>query len=134
MNLTSQEAQVACFRNVAAHLKPGGCFVIEVLIPDLQRLPWGEKIRPFSVSENRLDFDEYDVATQALTSHHFKLVDDRWERHSIPFRYVWPSELDLMANLAGMNLSERWSGWNREPFTSSSQNLIAVWEKGSESA
>jgi SAM-dependent methyltransferase len=128
-NLTTQEAQVACFRNVAAHLEPGGCFVIEVGVPDLQRLPTGETVRPFHVSETRLGFDEYDIATQGLISHHFELVDGRFERHSIPFRYVWPSELDLMAQLAGMRLRERWAGWRREPFTSDSRQHVSVWEK-----
>ena len=128
-NLTTQGAQVACFRNVAAHLEPGGCFVIEVGVPDLQRLPPGETIRPFHVSETRLGFDEYDLATQGLISHHFELVDGRFERHSLPFRYVWPAELDLMAELAGMRLRERWAGWNREPFTSESRQHVSVWEK-----
>ncbi len=129
MNLTTQESQVACFRNVAAHLQPGGCFVIEVSVPDLQRLPPGETVRPFRINDTRLGFDEYRVDEQGLTSHHFKLVDGQWERFSIPFRYVWPSELDLMAELAGMKLRERWSGWKREPFTSDSRRLVAVWEK-----
>jgi SAM-dependent methyltransferase len=129
MNLTTQEAQTACFRNVAAHLQPGGCFVIEVGLPDLQRLPPGETVRPFRVSETRLGFDEYNIAEQGLTSHHFELINGRWERLSIPFRYVWPSELDLMAELAGMRLRVRWSGWKREPFTSDSRRLVAVWEK-----
>lgn len=129
MNLTSQAAQVACFRNAAAHLRPGGCFVVEVALPDLQRLPPGETIRPFHVGAAHLGFDEYDVAAQGLVSHHFELVDGRWERFSVPFRYVWPSELDLMAELAGMRLRERWSGWNHEPFTSESRRLVGVWEK-----
>lgn len=129
MNLTTQEAQVACFRNVAAHLQPGGCFVIEVVVPDLQRLPPGETVRPFRVSEDRWGFDEYDVAQQGVRSHHFSVVDGRLEHHSAPFRYLWPSELDLMARLAGMTLRERWSGWKREPFTSDSRQLVAVWEK-----
>jgi SAM-dependent methyltransferase len=129
MNLTTQEAQVACFRNVASHLDPGGCFVIEVGIPELQRLPPGERIRAFHVSETRWGFDEIDVATQALTSHHFELVDGTLERFSAPFRYVWPAELDLMAELAGMRLRERWSGWKREPFTSDSREHVSVWEK-----
>jgi SAM-dependent methyltransferase len=129
MNLTTQAAQVACFRNVAAHLEPGGCFVIEVGVPELQRLPPGETIRAFDVSETRWGFDEIDVATQALTSHHFELVDGRLERLSVPFRYVWPAELDLMAQLAGMSLRERWSGWKREPFTSESRKHVSVWEK-----
>jgi SAM-dependent methyltransferase len=129
MNLTTQAAQVACFRNVAAHLEPGGCFVIEVGVPELQRLPPGERIRAFRVSATRWGFDEYDVATQALTSHHFQIVDGRPEQLSIPFRYVWPAELDLMALLAGMSLRERWSGWNREPFTNDSRKHISVWAK-----
>ena len=129
MNLTTQEAQVACFRNVAAHLEPGGCFVIEVSVPDLQRLPSGEKFRPFHVTVERLGFEEYVLADQSLTSHHFVQSEGTWEQFSIPFRYVWPSELDLMAELAGMKLRERWSGWNREPFTDESRKLVAVWEK-----
>jgi SAM-dependent methyltransferase len=131
MNLTTQEAQIACFQNVAAHLQPGGYFVIEVSVPDLQRLPPGETIRPFNVSETKLGFDEYDVAEQGLISHHYRLIDDQWELFSVPFRYVWPSELDLMANLAGMKLRERWSGWEQEPFTSDSRKHVTVWEKHS---
>jgi SAM-dependent methyltransferase len=129
LNLTTQAAQVACFRNVAAHLEPGGCFVIEVGVPGLQRLPPGETIRAFHVSETRWGFDEYDVATQGLISHHFEVVDGRLERLSIPFRYAWPSELDLMAQLAGMKLRARWSGWRREPFTSDSTQHVSIWEK-----
>jgi SAM-dependent methyltransferase len=129
-NLTTQEAQVECFANVAAHLRPGGCFVIEVGVPDLQRLPFGETIRPFAMNETHLGFDEYDVANQGLISHHYNRTDDgTFARWSIPFRYVWPAELDLMAQLAGMRLRERWSGWKREPFTSTSEKLVAVWEK-----
>ena len=129
MNLTSQDEQVACFQNVAAHLEPGGCFVIEVMVPALQRLPPGETVRAFDVSATRLGFDEYDVASQGLTSHHYSVVDGKLEVLSQPFRYVWPSELDLMARLAGMALRERWSGWKREPFTSDSTKHVSVWEK-----
>jgi SAM-dependent methyltransferase len=129
MNLTTQAEQVACFRNVAAHLAPGGCFVIEVGVPDLQRLPPGETVRPFHVSETRLGFDEYDVANQGLISHHLEIVDGRAERNSVPFRYAWPAELDLMAQLAGMTLRDRWAGWKREPFTSDSRTHVSVWEK-----
>jgi SAM-dependent methyltransferase len=128
-NLTTQEQQVACFENVAAHLEPGGCFVIEVGVPALQRLPPGETVRAFDVSATHLGFDEYDVVTQGLISHHYSVVDDHFEVVSIPFRYVWPSELDLMARLAGMTLRERWSGWKREPFTSDSRKHVSVWEK-----
>jgi SAM-dependent methyltransferase len=129
MNLTTQAAQVACFRNVAAHLEDGGCFVIEVEVPGLQRLPPGETIHAFHVSETRWGLDEYDVAIQGLTSHHFEIVDERVARFSLPFRYAWPSELDLMAQLAGMRLRDRWSGWKREPFTSDSRKHVSVWEK-----
>ncbi len=128
-NLTTQAAQVECFRTVAAHLEPRGCFVIEVGVPELQRLPPGETILAFHVSENRWGIDEYDVATQGLTSHHFEIVDGGVERLSVPFRYTWPAELDLMAQLAGMRLRERWSGWTREPFTSTSRKHVSIWEK-----
>jgi hypothetical protein len=128
-NLTTQDGQVACFQNVAAHLEPGGCFVIEVGVPQLQRLPPGETVRPFAVTPTHLGFDEYDVAAQGLISHHYSVVDGRLELVSMPFRYVWPAELDLMARLAGMTLQERWSGWRREPFTSDSASHVSVWRK-----
>ncbi len=129
MNLTTQAEQVACFRNASAHLQAGGCFVIEVGVPDLQRLPPGETTRAFHVSESRWSFDEYDLAVQGLTSHHLRLIEGRLDRFSVPFRYAWPAELDLMAQLAGMSLRERWAGWKREPFTSDSRKHVSVWEK-----
>lgn len=129
MNLTTQAAQVECFRNVAAHLEPGGCFVVEVGLPDLQRLPPGEKYRPFRVTPTRFGFDEYDIANQGLVSHHFLVEDGRLEQVSMPFRFVWPAELDLMAELAGMRPRERWAGWLGEPLASDSGTLVAVWEK-----
>jgi SAM-dependent methyltransferase len=128
-NLTTQDEQVACFRNVASHLEPGGCFVIEVGVPALQRLPPGETVRAFAVSPGKLGFDEYDLAAQGLVSHHYRVEDGRLDVVSMPFRYVWPSELDLMARLAGLTLRERWSGWQREPFTSESTKHVSVWEK-----
>jgi SAM-dependent methyltransferase len=128
-NLTTQDEQVACFQNAAAHLEPGGCFVIEVGVPQLQRLPPGETVRAFALTPTHLGFDEYDVASQGLISHHWSVVDGTWEVTSMPFRYVWPSELDLMARLAGMTLRERWGGWRREPFTSDSTKHVSVWEK-----
>jgi SAM-dependent methyltransferase len=131
-NLTTQGAQVACFRNAAVHLEPGGRFVIEVLVPDLRRLPPGETMRVFHGSDEHWGIDEYDVANQGLISHHFDLIDGTtYERFSIPFRYAWPSELDLMAELAGMRLRERWAGWRREPFTAESTSHVSVWEKHS---
>jgi SAM-dependent methyltransferase len=131
-NLTTQDEQVACFQNVAAHLEPGGCFVVEVGVPDLQRLPPGETFRPLYQSDRRVGLDEYDVVSQGLISHHYSEVEGRFELLSIPFRYVWPSELDLMARLAGMTLRERWSGWQREPFTSESTKHVSVWERPAE--
>jgi hypothetical protein len=129
MNLTTQEEQVACFENVAAHLEPGGCFVVEVLVPALRRLPPGETFQPFDVSPTHLGFDEYDAARQRLVSHHYWVAEGDLDVVSVPFRYVWPAELDLMARLAGMRLRERWGGWTREPFTSESAKHVSVWEK-----
>ncbi len=129
MNLTTQAAQVACFRNAAAHLEPGGCFVIEVMVPSLRRLPPGETFHVFHASEDHWGIDQYDVATQGLTSHHLDVTDGRIEHLAMPFRCVWPSELDLMAELAGMTVRERWEGWRREPFTSDSERHVSVWGK-----
>jgi SAM-dependent methyltransferase len=124
-NLTTQDAQVACFENVAAHLEPGGRFVIEVGLPDLK----GERLRIFDFGDTHVGIDEYDVANQGLVSHHFTKRDGTFEYGSGPFRYVWPSELDLMARIAGLKPRERYSGWNGEPFTSTSEKLVAVWQK-----
>jgi SAM-dependent methyltransferase len=121
-NLTTQDAQVACFGNVAAQLEPGGCFVVEVGVPAR------EPLSVFALSETHVGIDERDPATQRLVSHHFSLVDGRWELRSIPFRSVFPSELDLMARLAGMRLRERWGGWKGEPFTGESPRHVSVWE------
>ncbi len=103
-NLTTQDEQVECFRNAAAHLEPGGCFVIEVYVPELRRLPPGETIHAFDVTPAHLGFEEYDFATQIAYSHHYWTVDGQVETFSAPYRYVWPSELDLMARLAGLSL------------------------------
>jgi SAM-dependent methyltransferase len=129
MNLTTQDQQLDCFRNAAAQLETGGAFVIEVIVPDLQRLPPGETIRAFTVTPAHLGFEEYDVATQIAYSHHYWIVDGGLETFSAPFRYVWPAELDLMARLAGLSLRDRWSSWQRDPFTSESRSHISVWEK-----
>ena len=129
MNLTSQDEQVQCFCNAADHLIEGGHFVVEVLVPALQRLPPGETIRPSGISGTHIGFDEIDAGTQALTSHHLYFRSHGVETSSIPFRYVWPSELDLMARIAGMTLIQRWSDWDRAPFTSASPKHISVWCK-----
>lgn len=129
MNLTTQAAQVACFRNAAAHLEPGGRFLVEVLVPRLQKLPFGERYQAFDVGKEHWGIDEIDVATQSLTSHHLRLRRGELRRSSIPFRYVWPSELDLMAQLAGLALESRWGGWRGEPFTNTSERHVSIWVK-----
>ncbi len=128
-NLTTQDEQAECFRTVTAQLEPGGCFVIENYIPQLQRLPPGETTRVFAATPTHLGFEQYDIAAQIAVSHHYWLIDGQLETLSSPHRYLWPSELDLMAKIAGMTLRERWSSWNREPFTSDSTMHISVWQK-----
>jgi SAM-dependent methyltransferase len=122
-NVTSQDGQVDVFANAAAHLEPGGCFVVEVGVPNTRPL------EVFDVSDTHVGVDELDFATQRLVSHHFSLVDGAWQRLSVPFRSVSPAELDLMARLAGMVLRERWADWNRSPFTAESTKHVSVWEK-----
>jgi SAM-dependent methyltransferase len=129
MNLTSQGAQVACFRNVAAHLEPGGCFVIEVRVPDLRMLPPGQNVLPWRMSSTEWVSYSFDFATQAMRGHYAEFTDGRGEYRTMPFRYVWPAELDLMAQLAGLRLYDRWAGWKREPFTSDSRQHVSVWAK-----
>ena len=125
-NLVSQDMQVECFANAAAHLAPGGCFLVEMEVPALRRLPPGERFVVFDATERHGGIDEYAVATQTLVSHHY------WGSGgygSMPFRYAWPAELDLMARLAGLRLRDRWGGWDRSPFTDESTKHVSVWEK-----
>ncbi len=129
MNLTTQDEQVRCFQNAASHLKPGGSFVIEVMIPALQSLSYGETNHVFDLSDCHWGVDTYDVVSQSLTSHHLRVRDQKVELSSIPFRYVWPSELDLMARIANLKLKARWGGWKKEPFTNISRYHVSVWEK-----
>jgi SAM-dependent methyltransferase len=130
MNVTTQAGQVAVFRNAGRHLRPGGAFVIETMIPDLQRLPPGDRFVPFDVSADHLGFDEYDLVEQGLVSHHYRRrADGRFDYSSGSFRYVWPAELNLMAELAGLRLRERWAGWRREPLRAESRSHVSVWEK-----
>ncbi|HEY1914641.1 MAG TPA: class I SAM-dependent methyltransferase [Streptosporangiaceae bacterium] len=128
-NLTTQDEQVACFANAAAHLEPGGRFVIELWVPALRRLPPGEHFHVFARTTDHLGFEEYDFAAQIAISHHYWVIDGELETLSSPHRYAWPAELDLMARLAGLRLAERWSGWHREPFTAESTSHVSVWEK-----
>jgi hypothetical protein len=120
---------VTCFANAAAHLAPGGCFVVEVGVPELRRLPPGQDVVPFAVSATGWAFDRYDVVTQQFSSNYIDITEGRGRYRSIPFRYVWPAELDLMARLAGLRLRERWADWTREPFTADSRKHVSVWEK-----
>lgn len=128
-NLLTQDAQVECFRNAAAHLEPGGRFLIEVGVPSLRRLGPGERFVPFEVTPGHLGIDEYDVRNQLLVSHHYWIDGARVTRFDSPHRYAWPAEYDLMARIAGLSLVERWAGWDRQPFTSESLSHVSVWEK-----
>ena len=128
-NLITQDEQVDCFRNAAAHLNLGGCFVIENYIPELRRLPPGETNVVFTATRTHVGFEEYNVAEQVAVSHHYFVVDGQLRTFASPHRYVWPAELDLMARFAGMTLQHRWSNWNREPFTSESRSHVSVWRK-----
>jgi len=129
-NLTTQDHQVECFRNVAAHLAPGGLFVIENYIPELRNLPPGDNVHVFARTPTHLAFEEYDLAAQVAVSHHYWMIDGELRTFTSPHRYLWPAELDLMARIAGMTLRERWSDWRRTPFTGDSRHHIAVWVKG----
>ncbi|GAA4695042.1 class I SAM-dependent methyltransferase [Nocardioides conyzicola] len=130
-NVTTQDDQVRCFETAAAHLEPGGLFVVENGIPVLRRLPDGERFSVFHHTDEHVGVDEYDTATQLMWSHHYSSDDGgaTYRRTSVPFRYVWPAELDLMARIAGMRLRERWADWDRSPFTSTSPKHVSVWEK-----
>ncbi|MGY6501766.1 MAG: class I SAM-dependent DNA methyltransferase [Acidimicrobiales bacterium] len=127
-NLLTQQEQVACFRNAAAHLEPGGRFVVEVGLPSLQRLPFGERFVPFDVSDGHIGIDEYDVVAQLLTSHHHWVEDGRASTFASHHRYAWPAEYDLMAQLAGMTLRARWSDWHRSPLTATSTSHVSAWQ------
>jgi SAM-dependent methyltransferase len=129
-NLLTQDGQVACFANAARHLGPGGFFLIEVGVPDLRRLPPGEDARVFSHAPGYVGFDHFtDLVAQQAVSHHFVADEPGVTEFTTPFRYVWPSELDLMAKLAGMSLRYRWAGWDRSPFTGESASHVSVWQK-----
>lgn len=130
-NLLTQAEQVSCFRNAAAHLAPGGHFVVELEVPQLRRMPPGESAYPFEVTPAHLGFDTYDFANQRLVSHHYWFDEDgrsvaRFDSHH---RYAWPAELDLMAELAGLEFAQRWSGWDRSPFTGESTGHVSAWRR-----
>lgn len=127
LNVTTQDAQVATFGNAAAHLRPGGCFVVETGVP---APPESGRFRVFAHDDGHHGIDEYDVVTQAMWSHHYRRgTDGSFERHTVPFRYAWPAEFELMARMAGLRLRERWGWWDRRPFTADSASHVSVWEK-----
>ncbi|MDR2998647.1 MAG: class I SAM-dependent methyltransferase [Microbacterium sp.] len=129
-NLWTQDAQVECFRNAARHLVPGGRFVVEVGVPSVRRMPPGQTAAPFDVSADHAGSDTYDFVTQRAISHHYTRQDDGSYRYgALHFRYVWPSELDLMARIAGMSLESRHADWSGSPFTSESESHVSVWRK-----
>jgi SAM-dependent methyltransferase len=134
-NVTTQDEQVAVFCNAAAHLLPGGLFLIEVGLPDLRRLPPGQDTVPFTVDPDHegggyVGFDQYDVVTQQFTSNHVTVSADGSGRfRRIPFRYAWPAEMDLMARIAGLQLKHRWSDWDRSCFTQDSIKHVSVWAR-----
>jgi hypothetical protein len=128
-NLTTQDGQVACFENAAAHLPSGGRFVIEARVPELQRLPLGQTVLPWRADPEAMSYYVYDVVTQRLSGRHYHFEDGRVQPSPIEMRYAWPAELDLMARLAGMRLQDRWAGWGREPFTALSPAHVSVYEK-----
>ena len=130
MNVTTQEEQLAVFANAAEHLQPGGCFVVEVMVPQVQRVPPGDTTRVFRLDPDHVGIETFDdLVGQIAWSHHWIHVRGRLVRHSAPYRYVWPSELMLMGVVAGFRLKDRWANWQREPFTSDSTSQIAVFEK-----
>ncbi len=128
-NLTTQRAQVACFQNAARHLQPNGRFVIETLVPQIQKVPFGETRLAFASHSEHFGIDEFDIASQNYTSHHVWMKDGKHKHQSIPFRYAWPAELDLMAQLAGLQLEHRWSDWDRAMYDNTSIKHVSVWRK-----
>ncbi|AKS45239.1 Methyltransferase domain-containing protein [Octadecabacter temperatus] len=128
-NLTTQAQQVACFQNAAHHLLDGGLFVVETLVPPLQRLPFGETKLVFACDETHFGVDEFDIVTQTYASHHVWMDGENHEHVTVPFRYAWPSEMDLMAQLAGMTLQHRWANWDQDPFDRTCRSHISVWKK-----
>lgn len=130
MNVTTQREQVAVFANAAAHLEPGGCFVVEVIVPQLQHVPPGDTSRVFTLEPDHVGIETFeDLVGQIAWSHHWIHVRGQLVRHSAPFRYVWPSELELMGAAAGFRLRDRWSNWQHSPFTSDSASQVAVFER-----
>lgn len=127
--LLTQEEQLECFRSVAAHLAEEGRFLIEVFVPDLTRFEDGQAVRLQHLAEDsvRLDAAELDLHNQQIASQHIRISSDSVELYPVKLRYAWPSELDLMAQLAGLALQHRWASWQRDPFTKESTKHISVY-------
>jgi SAM-dependent methyltransferase len=129
-NLQTQAGQVACFRNAARHLRSGGRFVVELWVPQLRRLPPGQLGVPSNLAEGHLVLDTFELDRQLITSHHYFSEPDGSTYHTAgTYRYAWPSECDLMAQLAGLELEARYADWHRAPFTSESERHVSVWRK-----
>jgi Methyltransferase domain len=128
-NLTTQDGQVACFENAAAHLTSGGRFVIEAIVPPLQRLPLGQTVLPIRADPEGMSYSVIDTVVQRLSNRHYEFEDGKVFSNPIELRYAWPAELDLMARLAGMRLQDRWADWRREPFTALSPSHVSVYAK-----
>ncbi|GAA4458084.1 class I SAM-dependent DNA methyltransferase [Phytohabitans houttuyneae] len=127
-NLLDQAAQVECFRNAARHLTPGGRFVIELWVPELRKLPPGQQATVWHNEPGYIGLDTYDVLRQHVVSHHFRFDDSRQARLSrSPHRYIWPAELDLMAQLAGFTLESRHADWSGADFTEDSRSHVSVY-------
>jgi len=128
--LPSQEEQVRCFRNIAEHLAPGGCFAIEVFVPDVTRFSGGQVNWATKVTDDEvlLDVGNHDALTQRVVNQKVVITEGNVRLYPSQIRYCWPSELDLMAQLAGLRLRERWSNWKREPLTAESTKHISIYE------
>lgn len=128
-NLITQEEQVDCFVNAAAHLQPGGYFVVEDQIPTIQTLPLGETISAFELSEKHIGINEFDIVDQTVISHHYWIKGESVEMFHSKHRYAWPAEYDLMARIAGLELHSRWADWDKSAFTADSKSHVSVWRK-----
>ncbi len=128
--LTTQQAQVRCFQNAAHHLGPDGVFVIEAFVPDLSRFDGGQTVRASRVQTDRigLEVSKHDAVSQTVESQHVMITEGGTRLRPVYIRYSWPSELDLMARLAGLRLRERWGGWDRSPFTTTSTSHVSIYE------
>lgn len=128
--LPSQEAQVNCFRSVAEHLTDDGAFLIEAFVPDMTRFDRSQRVSTGIVEHDlvSIDLDRHDPTTQTVASSHIYITPKGVQMYPVDIRYAWPSELDLMAQLAGMRLRSRWADWRRNPFTAASTGHVSVYE------